>query len=411
MAKNVDTRMKRWMGQRWLLDAVIRTVGLEWDQARLAYMAAPGGPEAAGDFRGVGARVKNVADIDREFAAAARRREAKARAFEDQERFVAARESYLIAALLWASARWPIFEITDKLLEFDRKTNECYEKFIQYAPHPVEKVEIDFEGKKMPGYLHLPRAPADGETFPCVINWPGMDSCKENGVMMYGDHLLNRDIAVLSIDGPGQGESCSIPILVTATNHMGAGIAAADWLAAHPAIDGDRLAIKGTSFGTFFGTQAAAALGDRIKGCAVVGVCHEPGCNTIFNMASPSFKLRFMFMAGYEDEDAFDDFAETLDLRPIAGDIKAPWMAIAGADDQLSPVENTEELFDLIKTPKRLVVYEGANHALNEGASVQLGENRATMIADWLKDRLDGKPATSEKVFIDSTGRATTTPI
>ena len=41
MANNVDTRMKRWMGQRWLLDAVIRTVGLEWDQARLAYMAAP----------------------------------------------------------------------------------------------------------------------------------------------------------------------------------------------------------------------------------------------------------------------------------------------------------------------------------------------------------------------------------
>ena len=143
---------------------------------RLAYMAAPGGAEAAGDFRGVGARVRSVADIDREFAAAARRREAKARAFEDQERLVAARASYMIAALLWASARWPIFEITDKLLEFDRKMNECYEKFIQYAPHPVEKAEIDFEGKKMPGYLHLPRAPVDGEKFACVINWPGMDS-------------------------------------------------------------------------------------------------------------------------------------------------------------------------------------------------------------------------------------------
>ena len=50
---------------------------------------------------------------------------------------------------------------------------------------------------------------------------------------MYGDHLLNRDIAVLSIDGPGQGECCSIPILVTAENHMDAAIAAADWLATH----------------------------------------------------------------------------------------------------------------------------------------------------------------------------------
>ena len=51
MAKNVDTRMKRWMEQRWLLDTVVRTVGLEWDQARLAYMSAPGGPEATGEFR------------------------------------------------------------------------------------------------------------------------------------------------------------------------------------------------------------------------------------------------------------------------------------------------------------------------------------------------------------------------
>ena len=86
-------------------------------------------------------------------------------------------------------------------------------------------------------------------------------------------------------------------------------------------------------------------------------------------------------------------------------------MAIAGQDDQLSPVEHTEELFGLIKAPKRLVVYEGANHGINEGASTKLGENRATMIADWLKDRLDGKPAASERVDIDSTGWATVTPV
>ena len=95
----------------------------------------------------------------------------------------------------------------------------------------------------------------------------------------------------------------------------------------------------------------------------------------------------------------------------ITGDITCPWMANAGEDDRLSPVRHTEELFDLITAPKRLVVYEGANHGLYEGASVQLGQNRATLIADWLKDRLDGKPAASERVYIDSTGRATVTPV
>ena len=49
----VDRRMKRWQEQRWILDAVIRTVGVEWDQGRLGYMSAPGGPQAVPEFRAV----------------------------------------------------------------------------------------------------------------------------------------------------------------------------------------------------------------------------------------------------------------------------------------------------------------------------------------------------------------------
>jgi len=65
MASKSDRLMKRWQEQRWLLDAVIRTIGMEWDQARLAYMGAPGGGEALMEMRMVGARVKKAADIDR----------------------------------------------------------------------------------------------------------------------------------------------------------------------------------------------------------------------------------------------------------------------------------------------------------------------------------------------------------
>jgi fermentation-respiration switch protein FrsA (DUF1100 family) len=405
-----DGLMKRWQEQRWLLDTVIRTVGVEWDQPRLAYMAAPAGPEAFGEFRLVGERVKKVADIDREFARGAVRREARAEAYEAADRPVAARESYLIAALLWASARWPIFEVNDRLLFLEERMNECYAKYAEHAAHPISRVKIPFDGKVLPAYMHLPHEPADGERFPCVISIPGMDSCKENGVSMYGDALLERGIAVLAVDGPGQAESISLGVNVTQTNHMDAAHAYLDWLSDHPHVDMDRLAIKGTSFGTYFGTQVAAALGDRVKGCAITGVCQEPGCHTIFNMASPSFKLRFMWMAGFEDEDAFDAFAQRMDLRPIAGDVSCPYLVIAGEDDQLSPVEHTYELFDLIKSPKKLVVFEGANHSVSEGMSTRLGENRNTLIADFLKDRIDGKPMTSEKVVVDSTGREHATP-
>ena len=411
MSAKVDGRMKRWQEQRWLLDAVISTVGVEWDQARIGYMSAPGGPQAIPEFRATAARIKRVADFVREFSATARRREAKAVVFEERGRMVAARESYMIASLLWATARWPIFEANEELEHLEERMNHCYAKFAEHAGHPVEIVKIPFEGKALPAYLHLPHEPTSGETFPCVINIPGMDSSKENGVMMYGDPYLERGIAVLTIDGPGQAECCTLGIHVTASNHMDAAVTTLDWLAKHPAIDNDNIMVRGTSFGTFWGLQWAAALGDRIKAVAVSGVCHEPGCNTIFNMASPSFKLRYMFMADYEDEDAFDDFAQTLDLRPTVPDITCPVLIVAGEHDQLSPVEFSYDVFDRIKAPKEIVVYEGANHSVAEAPSVVMGEDPRLYLCDWLADRLDGKPVQSVSSFVDSTGRRTEEPV
>lgn len=411
MTDSVDTRMKRWQAQRWLMDTVIATIGVEWDQPRLGYMSAPAGPEAAAEFRGVGARIKKIADFDREFANAARRREARALQYEQDGRLVAARENYMIAALLWASARWPIFEANDTLIGYEERMNHCYAKFAEHAPHPVEIVKIPLDGKEMPAYLHLPHEPAEGETFPCVVSIPGMDSSKENGVSMYGDAYLQRGCAVLTIDGPGQGECCTIGIHVTERNHMDAAVATYDWLAAHPAIDSTRIAVRGTSFGTFWGLQWAAALGDKIKGLGVSGVCHEPGCDTIFNQATPSFKLRYMFMSDYESEAEFDTFAQKLDLRPIVGDIACPVLIVAGEEDQLSPVEHSHELFGRIKTPKKMVVYEGANHSISDSMSNRLGENRNTLVADWLADRIADKPMASETVFIDSTGRSHVTAV
>ena len=408
-AKN-DGRMKRWGEQRWLLDTVIQTVGVEWDQPRIAYMSAPAAPYSIPEFRSTAARIKRVSDFAREFSAAAKRREAKALVFEKEERLIAARESYLTSALLWATARWPIFEKTETLEHLEKRMNHCYGKFAAYSSHPVEIVKIPFEGKELPAYLHLPHEPAPGETFPCVINIPGMDSSKENGVSMYGDPYLQRGFAVLSIDGPGQAESVTLGIFVTATNHMDAARTTYQWLADHPAIDTANIAIRGTSFGSFWGLQWAAALGDKVKGVAVTGVCHEPGCHTIFNMASPSFKLRYMFMSNYDDEESFNAFAQTIDARLIAPDIRCPVLIVAGEEDQLSPVEFSYELFDILKAPKEILVYEGSNHALSEGTSIAFGENPRTYGADWLADRIADKPAETMQSWISSVGTRTNTP-
>ena len=311
MEAAIERRMKRWQDQRWLLDVVIQTVGIEWDQRRIGYTLGPCGPEAAPDFNGVRARTKRFNDASREFRRAAVRRENKARQHEADGHLVAAGESYFIASLLYGSAQWPIFAHTPENERLGDKKVECYTKYTQYANHEIRRVDIPFQDSAIPAWLHLPNVPysqaaTNGSRgqLPCVMSIPGMDSFKETGVALYGDRLLERGIAVLSIDGPGQKEALQRGIHVTATNWMDAGRAVLDWMRAQPEIDPDRIAVKGTSMGSFWGTQVAS-IDDRIKGCAVQAVCHEPGMNTIFNVASPTFKLRFMYMAGYEDEDEF----------------------------------------------------------------------------------------------------------
>jgi dienelactone hydrolase len=397
--------VRRWAEQRWLIDQSVRTSGVE-----VAPKAAAGGLDAMADFQAAVRRMRGFDDIDREFAAQARKRQAKAAAFEQDGRRNSAGESYFIAALLWSAAIWPLFEVTDTADAYEHQMNDCYDKHIACSDRPIARVEIPFAGKSLPAYLHLPHLPAPGEKFPCLIAIGGLDTNKETQVALYGDRALVRGMAVLALDGPGQGEAIARGIFVTESNHGDAALAAFEFLAAHPAIDRGRIAVRGNSFGSYFGTVAAARLGDRIKGFAASGICQEPGARTLIGHASPTYKQRLMLMSGYESESAFDRFVERFDLREFAPEIAAPYMILAGADDRLSPVSWTYDLFERIAAPKRLVVYQGAGHGIRDGAAAQNGEEKTVMIADWLRARLDGTPFRSEKVWIDSAGQAHAEP-
>jgi pimeloyl-ACP methyl ester carboxylesterase len=408
---NIERRTARWQQQRWILDAIIRTVGPEWDQGRIESRSKTGGPAAEGDYKSAARRMRKFDDIHREFAAAAKKREGRARDFERQGRAVAARESYMAAAMLWASSCWPIFEECELLSGYEERMNACYAKFIKFAAHPIKRVEIPFgNGKFLPAYLHLPRKPINGEKFPVVFYCGGMDGSKENMVSLYGDRFIERGFAVLAIDGPGQAEAVSRGIYFSPENWEKCANAVYDFLSNQPAVDIKRLVIRGSSFGSFWGTVAAATLGNRVKAYVTTGLCQEPGCWQIFNMASPTFKVRFMFMSGYDDEDAFDRFCKTIDLTPYMAKIKCPYMVISGENEQLSPIEYTERMFELLKAPKRMVIFEGANHSVAGAPSAENGEDRNTMLADWLLDRIDGRSMKSERVWIDSSGRAHVQP-
>jgi dipeptidyl aminopeptidase/acylaminoacyl peptidase len=230
-----------------------------------------------------------------------------------------------------------------------------------------------------------------------------MDSFKEHQVAMYGDKFLERGIARLAVEIPGQGEALTRGLFVTDTSAADAGSAIVEWARHEPELDRDRIAIGGNSFGSFWVTQIAAAV-RGLSGVAVVGVIHEPGMHEIFETASPTFKARFMYMSGFADEAAFDAFAARMDLRPLAASIDAPFLCLAGEDDELSPLANTLELLGRIPSPTDLVVYQGEKHSIGAAASAQFGPNRHHLVADWVADRLAGKPVQDRNRSVDGQG-------
>ncbi|HLH87071.1 MAG TPA: alpha/beta hydrolase [Xanthobacteraceae bacterium] len=399
---------KRFAEQRWALDNIIRANGIDWDQPRSLYLAAPCGVEAGADFAAIRARVQKMADIGPAFESTAKRREAKAKAAEADGNHVTARDNWFMAAIHYGAAEWPYDDSGTKHIALHQKKRECYANYAKIAGHPVEAVSIPFKGKSIPAWFHLP--PNMGGNLPVVISIPGMDSFKESGVALANDRWLTRGAAVLAIDGPGQYESPLLGVYVSMQNWIDAGPVLVDWLSARPEIDAKCIGVTGTSFGSFFGTIMSAHE-PRIAATAVSSTCLEPGCHTIFEQASPTFKKRFMWMSNFTDEAKFDEFAKTLTWEGHAEKIKSPYLVVAGEADELSPLEFTERMIHTMTGPRQLVIYADSRHSVGGVPAANLGPFPPGLVADWLMARLDGRPFVSERWFVQATGQVVKTAL
>ncbi|MGB6537138.1 MAG: alpha/beta hydrolase [Xanthobacteraceae bacterium] len=406
--KRGSPRVRRFDAQRWLIDNVIRANGIDWDQPRSLYIHAPCGMEANADFAGIRERVRKMADIGPAFAAVARRREAKAKTALAADHKISARDNFFMAAVHWGAAQWPYDENDETNIAYNNKKRECYANYATLADHHVEAVWIPFKDKAIPGWLHLPPNYSAGR-LPVVISIPGMDSYKEIQVALYGDRLLNRGMAVLAIDGPGQYEAPLIGLYFSMENWMAAGPAVVDWIAARPELDDARIGVSGTSFGSLFATVLTAHE-PRIKAAAVMSVCHEPGCHTIFQEASPTFKKRFMYMSGIVEEDEFDEFRKKITWEGHAEKIGVPYLCVAGEAEELSPLEHSERLLAALKGPKQMVIYQESRHSVGNVPAANLGPFPPILVADWLADRLAGKPFASERWYVAASGEISRKP-
>jgi dienelactone hydrolase len=395
--------IKRFDEQRWVLDNVIQANGVDWDQSHTGVVIRSGGPSTIPDMAELRKRVKRLVDIGPAFESLAKQRETMAHQAEQAGDKAAARENYFLAANYWSSAMWTIDEVNQKLLKLNENKRGNFNKYMAVADHHIEWVELPYRGKTLPAIFHLPPNYQAGAKVPVIVAVSGMDGFKERSVALHKDAWMERGYAVLAFEGPGYWEPPLRGLFVDVPGWAEAARTVADWLVKRPEIDADKIGMTGVSFGSFF-TAIMMSADPRYKACAVVGTCYEPGGETIFNQASPTFKKRFMFMSGITDEREFDDFRKTIDWNGYAQKIKGAYIVACGEYDQLCPLEHTDAFVKALGGPKQFLVYEGGNHSVALTTATVNGPEPRKYQAEWMAARLERRPFASERWFVGVDG-------
>ena len=401
--------VRRWTDQRWLLDNVIAANGIDWDQPRSRYFNSACGIESNADFELIRQKVRKFADFGPAFEAIAARRQRKAEEALNEGHYVTARDNFYMAAIHWGAAIWPHHFTNDDVVRLNSNRRDCYRAYAKLADHQIHEVWIPFQGKQLPAWLHLPPQYSN-EKVPVVISLPGMDTFKELFVSLSNDRWLSRNVAVLAVDGPGQAESLVLGTTVSVENFLEAGRVIFDWILKRPEIDQNKIGLFGNSFGSFTATLIASHE-PRLKACAVSATCLEPGFHTLLETSSPTYKKRMMYMAGYTEEAAFDQFAKSLSLVGHSQRMKIPYLCVAGEAEELCPLPHVEQTLSTIGSAKRYVVYQESRHAVGFVPSANLGPYPPTLLSDWMIDRFEDKPLKSERWYIRSDGAIEKTPL
>jgi dienelactone hydrolase len=403
-------RDPRFADQRWLLDIVIELLGPEWDQDRLHYLSAPVSADHKGAILGLRNSIRKLDDFTREMVKLAHHFERRGKRSLDAGHAVSAGDDYFTAAILYGGAQWPIFTNTELNIVLEQKKTDCYTAYTTCADHHVEPVEIPYDGRTLAGWLHLPPGTAGtAGGLPCVVMVSGMDGFKEMNVFASADRYLRRGMAVLSLDGPGQGTSLVREIWYDPDSYGEVGPAAYELAAAQPEIDPARISLCGVSQGSFWVTQMAAAE-SRYSACAVMFTCFDPGNAVMLTTHSPTFRQRFMYMTGTSTVAELEATLATMTTTGLGQQISMPYLVVMGEDDPLCDPADTYEHMNAVAGPKELMFYTGEHHAPVTRTSGRLGPAVFLAVADWLADRAAGEPVTSRHITIDFLGRSHVEP-
>jgi 2,6-dihydroxypseudooxynicotine hydrolase len=282
------------------------------------------------------------------------------------EAWARATVAYHFAKFVWMVDSERSRDAADKAVAAMAKTHE-------YLDPDAERIEVPLDGGRVVGNV---RRPAGEERPPLVLLVPGLDSTKEEFFKLE-NVFLDRGMATLSIDGPGQGESgYELPIRA---DYDVAVTAVLDALEGRTDVDLDRVGLLGVSLGGYYAPRVLA-FEPRVK--AGVGLSGPYRFSDIWDDVPPQTRETFVAKSFSDDGEEGRAKAAELDLSGVAERIRQPYLAITGKLDRLIPWEQTERAAR--EAPNgTFLLHEDGNHGC-----ANVPYKTRPVAADWLREQL-----------------------
>lgn len=300
-------------------------------------------------------------------------------------------ETFYLAYEYYRVGRYPVPSSPEK--------KKCYagalRTFLKAAPYmdpPLERCEIPFEGKKVVGYLQVPKGV---DRPPVVMHWGGVDGWKEDR-RTNNDVLLKLGIACFTIDMPGAGEN---PCLGQEPKAERTFSAAMDYLETRKDIDGKRIACMGGSFGGYWAAKLAHTEPKRLRGAVNWGAgvhrtFQEEWLRPALTLTASQYLMgpaslldARSYIFGVKTLEEVLETAPTLSLatQGLIDQPCAPLLCINGKDDDQHPIS---DLYLLAEhgSPKDLRIIEGAGHMGRKKG--QSNDEVVNIVTTWLKEKL-----------------------
>lgn len=329
-----------------------------------------------GDIHHTLQRISTWADWGPEWTKVAAAHEQRAIEADEQGRGRSAVEAFLTAAKYYHLAYFLSVDDEDLHLYGMDKMIECHDRVLDRQRPRVEKVEIPFADGPLLGLLSVPET--DGPA-PVVIVLPGLDSTKETRHSGRGA-LLSRGLAVLSLDGPGQGEmSKTLPLR---HDYEVAVTAAVDWIETRPELDAGRVGVNGSSLGGYYACRAAA-FEPRIV--ATVANCGPYDWGDVWDDLPVVTRGAFRQYSHSSSDEEARDKAQALTLAGVAERIESPLMVIFGKKDPLIPWQHGQRVVDEARGETVFLTVDEGGHSVNDFPYLV-----RPVANDWLAGKLGG---------------------